>query len=180
MADLKRRNVGWTGLSAGALVALLAVAGCRESGGEGEYFVLDGKIFVFNYRVATATYLVNIKPVKPIGAGEVAVASFEDPAGGEAIVVREKIWPNAAKTTINSPPVLCIVKDRPYKVSIRIEDAKGGLMQQIETTVTSGQDQTDLPDRPLVTGPLYQPNPEVAGHPGGMLPADQRPQCPKA
>lgn len=158
----------------------LALAGCRESGGEGEYFELSGRLFVFNYRVATVQYLVTLRPLKPVGEGEVAIATFENPAGGEALVVRQKIWPLNDKVTINSPPLECVVKDRPYKVSIRIEDAKGTVMQALETTMTSSQDQSVLPDKPLVVGPLYDPNPELKGHPDGHLPGGRGVPCPPA
>ena len=40
--------------------------------------------------------------------------------------------------------------------------------------MASSQDQSMLPDRPLVVGPLYTPNPELAGHPDGKLPGDRR------
>ena len=161
-------------------VGMLGISACRESGGEGEYFAIAGKLFVFNYRVATATYLVNLVPVQPVEDGQTAVASFEDPAGGETIVVRKKIWPNMAKTTIESPPLRCVVKDRPYKVSIGIEGPDGEVRQTIETTMTSSEDQTILPDRPLVVGPFYTPNPELAGHPDGKLPDPDQPPCPPA
>jgi hypothetical protein len=115
--------------------------------------------------------------LRPVGNGEVAIASFEDPAGGAPIEVREKIWPNTAKTTINTPPLRCIVKDKPYRISIRIIDAAGKDKQVIETTIKSSEDQSDLPDRPLVVGPLYTPNPELAGHPDGKLPGAM-PPCP--
>ena len=144
----------------------------------GRHFEVDGKLFVFNYRVATATYLVNLKPLQPVGQGETAVATFENPAGGEAIVVRKKIWPNTDKTTIESPPLRCVVKDRPYKVSIAIEGPDGALLQTIETTMTSSEDQSLLPDRPLVVGPLYTPNPELAGRPGGKLDVTNEAGCP--
>ena len=111
-------------LIAAILTAGLALAACRDTG-EGDHFALDGKLVVFNYRVATATFLVNLKPLRPVGNGEVAIALFDDPAGGAPIEVREKIWPNLSKITINTPPLRCIVKDKPYKVSIRIEDASG-------------------------------------------------------
>lgn len=159
-------------------LAALAVAGCRESGGEGEYFELTGRLFVFNYRVATVRYLVTLKPLKPVGEGEVAVASFENPAGGAAIVVRQKIWPMGDKVTIESPPLECVVKDRPYKVSIRIEGPKGETMQAFETTMASSQDQSMLPDRPLAVGPFYDPNPELEGHPDGRLPGGRGVSCP--
>ncbi len=64
------------------LCSACGVSACRDSGGEGEYFALGGKIFVFNYRVATATYLVNLRPLQPVEDGQTAVVSFEDPAGG--------------------------------------------------------------------------------------------------
>jgi len=164
-----------------ALATLLAGAsGCRDSGGEAELFRLDGKLFVFNYRVATATYLVNLVPLRPVTEGQSAVASFENPAGGDAIIVRQKIWPNLPKTTIESPPLRCVVKDRPYKVSITIEGADGGVLQTIETTMASSQDQTLLPDRPLVVGPVYTPNPDLVGHPDGKLPDSGEPPCPAA
>jgi hypothetical protein len=152
------------------LLAALPLLSCRESGEAGEFYRIAGKLFVFNYRVATATYLVNLVAVQPPREGETAVASFEDPAGGAPIVVRQKIWPKLEKTTLESPPLNCIVKDRPYVVSIRIEAADGSLVQEIATTMTSSEDQSVLPDKPLVVGPVYTPNPELVGHPSGHLP----------
>ena len=156
----------------------MALAACRESGGEDEYFRLDGKLFVFNYRVATASYLVNLVPLQPVGEGQVAVATFEDPAGGAPIVVRQKIWPKLAKTTIESPDLYCVVKDRPYAVSIRIETGDGSVKQTIDTTITSSLDQDILPDRPLVVGPVYTKNPDLAGHPDGKIEAGTGVACP--
>ena len=82
--------------------------------------------------------------------------------------------------TLESPPLTCVVKDRPYAVSIRIEDADGTVLQTIETTMTSSLDQSILPDRPLVVGPVYTLNPDLAGHPDGKLPGEPKPACPKA
>jgi hypothetical protein len=162
------------------LVGLLAVASCRESGGEGDFFEVSGKLVVFNYRVATATFLVTLKPLKPIVDGDTAVATFQNPAGGEDIVVNQKVWPKLDKLTIETPPLRCIVKDKPYSASIKIVAADGTVKQTIETAMTSSQDQSVLPDRPLVVGPVYTPNPELAGHPDGRLPADKVEPCPSA
>ena len=71
-----------------------------------------------------------------------------------------------------------MVKDRPYKVSIAIEGPDGALLQTIDTTMTSSEDQSLLPDRPLVVGPLYTPNPELAGRPGGKLDVTNEAGCP--
>ncbi len=161
-----------------ALVAAVVVAGCRDTGRDGALFEIAGKLFVFNYRVATATYLVNLKQVSPLPEGLTAVASFEDPAGGDAIVVRQKVWPRLDKTTLESPPVRCIYKDVPYHVTISIEAADGAVRQTIETTLTSNADQSVLPDRPLVVGPAYAPNPELAGKPSGKLGTTNEAGCP--
>jgi hypothetical protein len=160
------------------LAGLLALGACRESGEEGEYFETAGKLFVFNYRIATATYLVNLKPLKPVGDGETAVVTFENPAGGAPIVVRQKIWPMLDKTTIESPPLRCVVKDRPYAVTIEIVGPDGTMLQTIKTTMTSSEDQSILPDRPLVVGPAYTPNPDLAGRPGGKLDVTNEADCP--
>jgi hypothetical protein len=167
-----------TRLTAWFVAALLALGACRDSGGQGEYFEISGKLVVFNYRVATATFLVNLKPLRPVGEGETAVATFEDPAGGEPIVVRQKIWPKLQKTTIESPPLRCIVKDKPYAVSIDIEGPDGAVMQTIKTTMTSSEDQELLPDRPLVVGPIYTPNPDLVGRPDGKLDVTNEADCP--
>ena len=161
------------------LLGLFCVSACRDTGKEGEFFVIAGKLFVFNYRVATATYLVNIEPLQPVEAGQTVVATFEDPAGGSDIVVRQKIWPKLPKTTIESPPLRCVAKGKPYRVSIRIEAADGSVRQTIDTTMVSSEDQNLLPDRPLVVGPLYTSNPDLAGHPDGKLPDPEKISCPE-
>lgn len=152
--------------------SLFAVAsGCREEpAADGDPFAVSGKFFNFNYRVATATYLVTLKPLAPMQEGDVAIGTFENPAGGEPVVVRQKVWPKLEKVTLESDPIRCVVKDKPYAISIVIEDAAGKVRQKIDTTLTSNLDQSILPDKPLVVGPVYTPNPELAGHPDGQLP----------
>lgn len=167
--------------SALALAGLITVAmlgACRDEGGEGQYFAVSGRLFEFNYRLARATYIVTLDPLRPLDGSQTAVGTFENPAGGEPIVVRQKIWPRLSHVTIESPPLTCVVKDKPYAVTITIEDAGGAVVQTLDTTITSSLDQTILPDRPLVVGPLYELNKELAGHPDGKLPDHPQPDCP--
>ncbi|HVW55956.1 MAG TPA: hypothetical protein VHC00_09765 [Rhizobiaceae bacterium] len=165
----------------GAVLFSAGILGaCRESGGKDQLFAISGKLFEFNYRLAQATYVVTLKPLKPMVEGQVAVASFQNPAGGGPIVVKEKIWPQLPHVTLDSPPLTCVVKNKPYQVSIRIEDSKGKLLQKLDATITSSQDQSILPDKPLVVGPIYELNPELAGHPDGRLPGTPKPHCPAA
>ena len=104
--------------------------------------------------------------------------TFENPAGGEPIIVRQKIWPMQDKTTIESTPLRCVVKDKPYAVTIEIAGPDGSVLQTIKTTMTSSEDQKILPDRPLVVGPVYTPNPELVGRPGGKLDVTNEAGCP--
>jgi hypothetical protein len=163
---------------AGALLAAAALGACRDEGGNGEYFALSGKLFEFNYRLAAATYVVTLNPLQPMDGTQTAVGTFENPAGGEPIVVRQKIWPKLQHITIESPPLTCVVKDKPYSVSIAIEGADGSVVQKLDTTITSSLDQSILPDRPLVVGPVYELNKDLAGHPDGRLPNEPKPDCP--
>jgi hypothetical protein len=122
---------------------------------------VTGHMFVFNYRVASATYLVTLRKTSPIPEGAVAVAEFENPAGGDPIVVREKVFPAWDKITLQSPGVHCVRKDKTYMVKIQLIDAAGKTLQDLQTQFVSDVDQSILPSKPLVVGPLYTENPEV-------------------
>lgn len=183
MPEIRPSRFRFRPLCGAAAVALAlasaGLAGCRDSG-QDQLFAISGRLFEFNYRLGIATYVITLNPLRAPADDQVAVVSFENPAGGEPLVVNQKIWPKLPHVTLTSPPLSCVVKDRPYAVSIRIEDAGGTLLQSMETTVTSTLDQTILPDEPLVTGPVYELNPDMAGHPNGKLPGAPRPDCPKA
>ena len=160
------------------LMALLAVSGCREIPADA-YVEMTGRIFVFNYRLATATYVVTLGKLRPLPEGAVVETRFDDPRGGDAILVTQKVWPKLEKIAIESPPVFCIVKDRPYAFSIVLFSADGAELQRLQGSVVSSLDQTVLPDRPLVVGPAYEPNPEVQGRADGKLPEQEHAKCNK-
>lgn len=165
-----------------ALIAAAALGACRDTGkeSEGRLFEISGKIFVFNYRLARATYVVTLRPLQPMGEGQVAVASFQNPAGGAPLVVEQKVWPKLDKVSLESPALTCIVKNKPYAIAISIKGADGAVLQKIDTTLMSTEDQSVLPDRPLVIDQLYTANPDLAGHPDGKLPGEPKPDCSKA
>ncbi len=159
------------------LAGAAALGGCRESGKDA-LFEISGRLVVFNYREATLTYLVTLNPLKPIGEGQSIVTTMDNPAGGPQLVFGQKLFPGHTKVTIESPPLECVVKDRSYKVSIHVNGQDGALLQDIETTMVSAQNEDMLPDRKLVVGPGYDPNPELAGHPDGRLPGGRGTVCP--
>lgn len=172
MADIVRA------LCLAALVAAAALLGACRDTGKDALFEISGRLVVFNYREATLTYVVTLKPLRPVGAGQVAVTTMDDPAGGAPLVFSSRLFPGQAKATIESPPLECVVKDRPYAVSLVVRSGAGEALQKLETTITSNLDQSILPDRPLVIGPVYELNPDLAEHPDGKLPEGDGVECP--
>ncbi len=142
------------------ITAALLLSACQREE-QREVVSLSGRMFVFNYRVATATYLVTLQPTSPIKDGSTIEASFENPRGGEAFAVTEKLFPKSPKIVLQSPPVECVKEGRPYEVTIKLKAPDGHVMQTIVTSITSDTDQSLLPAKPLVVGPLYTPNPDV-------------------
>lgn len=143
-----------------AAIVGTALAGCQRKDDEGPT-QLSGRLFIFNYRVASASYMITLKKIAPIPDGTTAVAEFENPAGGDPLVVQQKIYSFWDKITLESPDLHCVRKDRPYSVSIKLVDASDKTIQTIKTEVKSDLDQTMLPTKPLVVGPVYTANPDV-------------------
>jgi len=163
----------------GTLATLMLATGCRESA-SGDYLALTGKIFIFNYRIADATYLLTLEKKRPVPEGAVVEATLENPAGGRPFVVTQKVWPKLAQVTIESPSLTCVRTGKPYAIDIRLKDAGGAVLQTISTSLHSSMDQSVLPDRPLIVGPAYERNPDLAGHPDGKLGPSHEPACPAA
>ena len=144
-----------------ALVAILfLLSACQRETGP-DPLELTGKMFIFNYRLAYATYMVTLRRVQPMPEGSRIEVAFENPAGGAALTLERRFFPNLEKVVLESPDVTCVKKGRPYSVSIRVVGPDGDLIQELETEVTSNTDQDILPDKALVVGPAYDRNPEV-------------------
>ena len=167
-------KTGWM-LIAAVFAAMILSACQRED--VNEPLKLSGKVFIFNYRVAQATYVITLARNGPLPEESFAVTEFENPAGGAPIKTRTKIFPFWQKVALESPPVHCIVKGRPYAISIKVVDKNDTLLQTIDTTLTSTLDQTIMPSKPLVVGPIYTPNPEVF-HADGTRDYAQGADCP--
>jgi len=136
------------------LFSLLAAA-CKESG---DYLAVAGGGFVFNYRIAEATYGIALAPMRELPADAVVEATLENPAGGEPIVIRKEGPFNPTRIAFQTPPIQGVVKGKPYKVVVVLRDGSGATLQTIEKTFASELDQSVLPERPLAIGPGYQMN----------------------
>lgn len=151
--DLRRSRFRTSGFAVAMAVA--AIAACNESG---DYLAVAGGGFIFNYRIAEASYGIALKPMREIPAGSAIEASLENPAGGGPFLIRKEGPFNPTRIAFTTPPVEGIVKDRPYKVTVVLKDAAGDALQTIEKTFSSQLDQSALPERPLAIGPGYQKN----------------------
>lgn len=143
-----------------ALPLLLLLAACQRETGP-DPLKLTGKMFVFNYRLAYATYMVTLEQTEPLPEGSIVKAEFENPAGGAPLTLERKIFPNLPRVVLESPDVTCVKKNQPYKVAISVLGPNGDTLQALETQVTSNLDQSVLPEKALVVGPAYEKNPEV-------------------
>ena len=143
-----------------ALPLALLLAACQRETGP-DPLKLTGKMFVFNYRLAYATYLVTLEQTEPLPEGSIVRAEFENPAGGTPLTLERKIFPNLTRVVLESPDITCVKKNQPYTVTIAVIGPDGDRLQSLETQVTSSADQSILPAKALVIGPGYEKNPEV-------------------
>lgn len=151
-----------------ALPLALLLAACQRETGP-DPLKLTGKMFVFNYRLAYATYMVTLEQTEPLPEGSIVKAEFENPAGGAPLTLERKIFPNLTRVVLESPDVTCVKKNQPYRITISLRGPDGKELQALETQVTSNLDQSILPEKALVVGPAYDKNPEVFK--GGKAPA---------
>jgi hypothetical protein len=158
------------------LVALSLVA-CRDESRLG-YMELTGRVFIFNPRIGEATYVVTLGVVKEPPPGSHVEAVFDNPAGGSAITVTQIIRPGQTKISLESEPLHCIVKDKPYAFKVSLLSEKGELLQVVDSSIHSTLDQSVMPDAALVEGPAYDPNPELKGNVAGRLPDGPKFKCP--
>jgi hypothetical protein len=139
-----------------AFLALAVLAGgCSE---KGDYLSVAGGGFMFNYRIAEASYGIALKPMRELPADGVIEATLENPSGEAPFVMRKEGPFNPTRIAFQTPAVQGVVKDHPYKVTVVLKDGAGEVLQRIEKSYASQLDQAVLPERPLVIGPGYDRN----------------------
>jgi hypothetical protein len=142
-----------------ALPALLLLIGCDEQ--KGPYLSFAGGGFVFNYRIGEMYYGFVAKPERKLPEGSVIEARFEDPAGGPEIVIDTPVRSGQLQYMFRTPAVKGVKKDKDYRVEMRLLDKpRGTVLASISRSFRSTADQAAFPDKPLVVGPGYTPNPE--------------------
>ncbi len=144
------------------LVVLFAVGwATRDDPANKPFLDIVGGGFIFNYRVADNFYGFTALVKRPLESGSIIEAAFEDPAGGEPIVVRERVSPMTDRYALRTPPLHGVEARKPYQVTIRVLDRLE--TRELWSTTRSYSSQISdakTPDKPLTVGPGYHLNPE--------------------
>jgi hypothetical protein len=145
------------------LVLLLAISslltGCGDDAST-PYVEFVGGGFIFNYRTANHYYGFVVRPKKPLPEGSKLEARFEVPGGGPEQVIEQPSRPGQLQYVFQTGDLDGIVKDHPYKATLRIIDGTTGAeIARYEKTFRTEVDQSALPEDPLVVGPGYQKPP---------------------
>ena len=162
-------RVSPAGLAAAAcalLVPLFAIGWLtRHDPAEKPYLLVMGGGFIFNYRVADVYYGFTAAIARPLPTGSIVEAAFENPAGGPAYVVRQRVGgAQMTRLSLRSPPVRGVEANHPYKVELRVLDREGrALLWSRELAFKSDISDAVVPDRPLTVGPGYARNPAAGG-----------------
>ncbi|WP_426123245.1 hypothetical protein [Pararhizobium sp. PWRC1-1] len=146
---------------AATLLAVMAVLpACQRETGP-DPLQLTGKMFIFNYRLAYATYMITLTKTQPVPDGSTVVATFENPSGGPPLKLDRTLFQKLDKIVLESPDVTCVKKQKPYSVTIEVKGPDGAILQTLKTSVISNLDQDIMPAQALVVGPAYDKNPDV-------------------
>jgi len=142
---------------------VLAVCGCAPEENR-PYLKMVGGGFVFNYRLATADYGFVARVMHTLPDGTIVRATFEDPAGGDPIVVEQARRAGAVQYVFQTPPLQGVRRERDYRVVLALVDATTGtVIETHERTFRSDYDQEQLPAAPLTVGPGYRKSGEIGG-----------------
>jgi hypothetical protein len=147
------------------LSMLLGLSACQREETK-EYVTINGKVFIFNIRLARAYYVLTLNRLEAAPDNGVVKVEFENPAGGPALVSQQKIFPNMKRIDLQSGDLNCVVADKPYAIHITVNSPEGKVLQTLDTTLESTLDQTIMPANSLVLGAAYDKNPEAFGKDG--------------
>ncbi|WP_426239748.1 hypothetical protein [Pararhizobium sp. DWP1-1-3] len=147
-------------LAAPLLTVMAVLPACQRETGP-DPLQLTGKMFIFNYRLAYATYMITLTKTEQVADGSTVVATFEDPSGGPPLTLDRKLFPKLDKIVLESPDVTCVKRQKPYAVTIEVKGPDGTILQTLKTSVISNLDQDIMPAEALVVGPAYDKNPDV-------------------
>ena len=109
LARLPRRIVAWLAGARRPAATAAGKASCSQ---------FDGKLFEFNYRLGIADLCRHARPAAADGRGQGRGRALRGPGRRRADrSCARRSGRSCATQTLDSPPLTCVVKDRPYAVA---------------------------------------------------------------
>ena len=131
----------------------LMLAGCGESGPI-QYLKIVGGGIQFNYRYSEASMVVVAQQTYPLPEDSHVEAMFDVPGTNTRETVSSQAVDGKLSYLLQSPKLTGFTKGGKYNVTIRLVDKSGKELDRKSTVFTSDEDQSALPDKPLVEDPV--------------------------
>lgn len=142
-----------------AVALPLLLAGCGEDDPAKPYLEIAGGGFIVNYRVADSYYGFVAKPVRALPEGAVIEVTFELPGKGKFETIREPARAGQLQYLFRTQSLTGIERGHRYKMAMRLIDASGKELGAYGKEFPADFDVSLIPEKPLVDGPGYTPNP---------------------
>ena len=134
----------------------LLLTGCFEQGPI-QYLKIAGGGIQFNYRVSEASMVVVAQQAHPFPDGSHVEALFDVPGTNTRQSVSSPAVDGKLTYLLQSQKLAGITKGGKYNVTIRLIDKGGTVLDHKDTVFTSDEDQSTLPDKPLVDDVALSP-----------------------
>ena len=134
----------------------LLLTGCFEQGPI-QYLKIAGGGIQFNYRVSEASMVVVAQQTHPFPDGSHVEALFDVPGTNTRQSVSSPAVDGKLTYLLQSQKLAGITKGGKYNVTIRLIDKGGTELDHKDTVFTSDEDQSTLPDKPLVDDVALSP-----------------------
>ncbi len=131
----------------------LMLAGCGESGPI-QYLKIAGGGIQFNYRYSQASMVVVAQQTYPLPESSHVEALFDVPGTNTRETVSSPAIDGKLSYMLQSSKLTGFTKGGKYNVTIRLVDKTGKELDRKDTIFTSDEDQSTLPDKPLVDDPV--------------------------
>lgn len=141
-----------------AISLSIVLSGCSDENGPHDYLKIAGGGITFNYRVSQASMIVIAQQIYPFPEGSKVEALFDVPGTATRQSVTLPAMQGKLTYKLQSDPLTHITKGGQYNVTIRLLDKMGKELGKKDTVFVSDEDQSTLPNKPLVNGVELKPN----------------------
>jgi hypothetical protein len=139
------------------LAFVLLLAGCGDNGPT-QYLKISGGGIQFNYRYSQASMVVVAQTTHPLPDGSRIEAQFDLPGTNTRESVFSQPFEGKLSYLLHSQNMTGFTKGGKYNVSVLLLDKDGKELDRKETVFTSDEDQSTLPDKPMVEGLEFTPH----------------------